>query len=291
MSSEGTAQVLAFITSVLYASALVSARAGMRHSNPTTVTLVSIVMQNLVLWTAVFLTSGLPAVPAIGILLFTLVGIFQLGVRLLAYTGVNKIGASRSSALQSVSPVISATIAITILGEQTSLLIMVGTFLVVVGIILISWKPEQQLRDFRRWHLLLPIGAAFLTGINHPVRRYVLTMANEPLFFSALMGTVSLGGFLVYLAVSPQSHRLLWNRQAIGPFLATGLCETLSILFIITAISLGRVVVIVPIATSYPLWSLIQARIFLRDIESINWKIVAGILSVVAGNFAIHLGR
>ena len=291
MSSEATAQVLAFITSVLYASALVSARAGMRYSNPTTVTLVSILMQNLVLWTAVFLTSGLPAVPAIGVLLFTIVGIFQLGVRLLAYTGVNKIGASRSSALQSVSPLVSATIAITILGEPTSLLITVGTFLVVGGIILISWKPEQQLRDFRRWHLVLPIGAAFLTGINHPVRRYVLTMANEPLFFSALMGAVSLGGFLVYLAVSPQSHRLVWNRQAIGPFLATGLCETLSILFIITAISLGRVVVVVPIATSYPVWSLIQARIFLRDIESINWKIVTGILSVVVGNFAIHLGR
>ncbi len=291
MSSEATAQVLALITSVLYASALVSARAGMRHSNPTTVTLVSILMQNLLLWTAVLLSGGVPRVPVAGILLFTLVGIFQLGVRLFAYTGVAKIGASRSSALQSVSPLISATIAITILGEQTSLLIIVGTFLVVVGIILISWKPEQQIPDFHRWHLLLPIGAAFLTGINHPIRRYVLTMANEPLFFAALMGAVSLGGFLVYLGGSPASHRLVWNRQAIGPFLATGLCETLSILFIITAISLGRVVVVVPIATSYPVWSLIQARIFLRDVESINWKIVTGILSVVAGNFAIHLGR
>src|SRR5918996_4103769 len=291
MSSEATAQVLALITSVLYASALVSARAGMRYSNPTTVTLVSILMQNLLLWTAVLLTGGVPAVPAAGILLFTLVGIFQLGVRLFAYSGVEKIGASRSSALQSVSPLISATIAITILGEKTSLLIIVGTFLVVMGIVLISWKPEQQLRDFRRWHLLLPIGAAFLTGINHPVRRYVLTMANEPLFFSALMGVVSLGAFLVYLMVFPGSHRLVWNRQAIGPFLATGLCETLSILFIITAISLGRVVVVVPIATSYPVWSLIQARIFLRDVETINWKIVVGILSVVAGNLAIHFGR
>ena len=291
MSSEATAQLLALITSVLYASALVSARAGMRYSNPTTVTLVSILMQNLVLWTAVVLTGGAPVVPTAGILLFTLVGIFQLGVRLFAYTGVEKIGASRSSALQSVSPLISATIAITILGEQASLLIIVGTFLVVMGIVLVSWKPEQQLRDFRRWHLLLPIGAAFLTGINHPVRRYVLSMANEPLFFSALMGLVSLGGFLVYLMVFPGSHRLVWNRQAIWPFLATGLCETLSILFIITAISLGRVVVVVPIATSYPVWSLIQARIFLRDVESINLTVVAGILSVVAGNFAIHLGR
>ena len=291
MTSEATAQVLAFITAIFYASALVSARVGMRYSTPTTVTLVSILMQNLLLWTAVFATGGVHAVPLAGILLFTLVGIFQLGVRLFAYTGVEKIGASRSSTLQSVSPLFSAAIAVTILGEQTSLLILLGTLLIVAGIVLVSWKPEEQLPDFRRWHLLLPIGAALLTGMNHPIRRYVLTMANEPLFFSALMGTVSLGGFLVYLVISPQSQRLVWNRRAIGPFLATGLCETMSILFIITAISLGRVVIVAPIAASYPVWSLIEARIFLRDVESINWKVVVGILSVVAGNFAIHLGR
>ena len=80
MSSEATAQVLALITSVLYASALVSARAGMRYSNPTTVTLVSILMQNLILWSAVLLTGGVPRVPPVaGILLFTLVGIFSTG--------------------------------------------------------------------------------------------------------------------------------------------------------------------------------------------------------------------
>ena len=290
MTSEATAQVLALITSVFYASALVSARAGMRYSTPTTVTLVSILMQNTLLWAAVYLTGGVHAVPLVGILLFTLVGIFQLGVRLLAYTGVEKIGASRSSALQSVSPLFSAIIAVTILGEQTSALIVLGTFLIVAGIVMVSWRPER-LADFRRWHLLLPLGAAVLTGMNHPIRRYVLTMADEPLFFSALMGTVSLGGFLVYLALSPASQRLVWNRRALWPFIATGTCETMSILCIITAISLGRVVIVAPIAASYPVWSLIEARIFLRGVESINWKVVVGILSVVAGNFAIHLGR
>ena len=291
MSSEAAAQVLALITSLLYASALVSARAGMRSSNPSTVTLVSILMQNAILWTAVLVTGAPHSVPIAGLLLFVAVGIFQLGVRLFAYTGVAKIGASRSSALQAVSPLVSATIAILALGEQTSRLIVLGTFLVVVGIILVSWKPEQQLPGFRRWHLLLPLAAAFLTGINHPIRRYVLTIANEPLFFSALMGTVSLAGFLVYLPFSPTSLRLVWNRQAILPFLATGLCETLSILFIITAISLGRVVIIAPIAASYPVWSLILGWFLLRHAEPVSWKTVAGVLSVVGGNFAIHLGR
>jgi drug/metabolite transporter, DME family len=291
MNSDATAQFLALICSVFYASALVSARAGMHYSTPTTVTLVSILMQNLLLWSAIFVTGGIHSVPVAGVLLFTLVGLFQLAVRLLAYTGVEKIGASRSSALQSVSPLISAAIAITFLGEPTTLLIILGTLLVVIGIVLISWKPERQFPDFRTWHLLLPIGAAFLTGINHPIRRYVLTMANEPLFFSALMGTVSLGGFLIYFAVSPRSQRLVWNRQAIGPFLATGVCETTSILLIITAISMGRVVIVAPIAASYPVWSLILSAIFLRDVESVNGKVIAGILSVVAGNFAIHLGK
>jgi DME family drug/metabolite transporter len=291
MSSDATAQVLALITSIFYASALVSARAGMRYSTPTTVTLVSILIQNLLLWSAIFVTGGVHTVPLIGILLFTVVGIFQLGVRLLAYTGVEKIGASRSSALQSVSPLISAAIAVAILGEPTTPLIVLGTCLVVAGIVLISWKPERQLADFRRWHLLLPIGAAFLTGINHPIRRYVLTMADEPLFFSALMGSVSLVGFLIYFAASRRSQRLVWNRKAIGPFLATGVCETISILMIITAISMGRVVIVAPIAASYPVWSLIESAIFLRDVEPINGKIIMGIVSVVAGNFAIHLGR
>ena len=240
MSSDATAQVLALITSIFYASALVSARAGMRYSTPTTVTLVSILIQNLLLWSAIFVTGGVHAVPLIGILLFTVVGIFQLGVRLLAYTGVEKIGASRSSALQSVSPLISAAIAMAILGEPTTPLIVLGTCLVVAGIVLISWKPERQIANFRRWHLLLPIGAAFLTGINHPIRRYVLTMADEPLFFSALMGSVSLGGFLIYFAASPTIAKTGVESQGnLVPFSPPGLCETLSILMIITAISHG----------------------------------------------------
>ncbi len=284
-------QLLAFITAISYASALVSARRGLKYSTPTTVTLVSILMQNLLLWSAVFLMGGVHAVPREGILLFSLVGITQLCVRLLAYTGVEKIGASRSAALQSISPLISATLAVAILHETVTALILAGTFLVVIGIVLVSWKPHEELPDFRRWHLLLPMGAACLTGMNHPIRRYVLALANEPLFFSALMGTVSLAGFLVYSLVSPQSQRLVWNRRALMPFLGTGLFETFSILCIITALSIGPVVVIVPIAASYPVWSLVEARIFLRDVEAINWKIVVGIVSVVAGNIAIYLGR
>ena len=284
-------QLLALFCSMSYAGALVSSRLGLRYSTPTTVTLVSILVQNVALWSAVFLTGGIPAAAPIAIGLICIVGIFQLGVRLLAYTGVLKIGASRSSALQSISPLVSATIAIAVLGETTTPPIVGGTFMVIAGVVLVSWKTEREIAGFRWRHLLLPIGAACLTGLNHPMRRYALGLSNEPLFFSALMGFVSLTGFLIYMGFSPTKEPLVWNRQAIRPFLSTGIFETFSLVLIITAISIGPVVVVAPIAASYPVWALIGAKLFLGDVEKIALKTVIGILSVVAGTVAIHLGK
>ena len=286
-----SAQLIALLTSLTYASALISSRRGLRYSTPTTVTLVSIIVQNATLWSAVFLTGGIPRVSWIAVGLFCIVGTFQMGVRLFAYNGVLKIGASRSSALQSISPLIAATIAITVLQERVTLLIIGGTLLVVIGIILVSWKAERELPDFRWWPLLLPLGAACLTGMNHPIRRVAFSLSNEPLFFSAFMGIVSFFGFLVYMMVSRQTQPLHWDRRAFSAFVCTGIFETLSILFIMTALSIGRVVVVAPLAATYPVWSLIGAKLFLRDVEKIGWKTVIGILSVVAGTIAIHFGK
>jgi drug/metabolite transporter (DMT)-like permease len=284
-------QFLAVITAVSYAAALVSSRRGLQYSTPDTVTLVSIIVQNVTLWSAVFLTGGVPNVSWVAVGIFCIVGTFQMGVRLLAYTGVLKIGASRSSALQSISPLISATLAVTILKEPVTSLIIGGTFLVVCGVMLVSWKAERELPSFRLWHLLLPVGAACLTGMNHPLRRHAFSLSDEPLFFSAFMGLVSLVGFFIYRTVSPSRQSLNWNRESLWPFFWTGVFETFSILLIMTSLSLGRVVVVAPIASTYPVWALIGAKLFLRDVERITLKTMVGILSVAAGTVAILLGK
>jgi len=284
-------QFLAVITAVSYAAALVSSRRGLQYSTPDTVTLVSIIVQNVTLWSAVFLTGGVPNVSWVAVGIFCIVGTFQMGVRLLAFTGVLKIGASRSSALQSISPLISATLAVTILKEPVTSLIIGGTFLVVCGVMLVSWKAERELPSFRWWHLLLPVGAACLTGMNHPLRRHAFSLSDEPLFFSAFMGLVSLVGFFIYRTVSPSRQSLNWNRESLWPFFWTGVFETFSILLIMTSLSLGRVVVVAPIASTYPVWALIGAKLFLRDVERITLKTMFGILSVAAGTVAILLGK
>ncbi len=285
-------QLVALSTAIFYASALVSARRGLKYSTPITVTCVSVIAQVVILWSAIFLTGGIPKVELLPVMLIVLVGATQLGVRLFAYTGVQKIGASRSSALQSTSPLISSGIAIATLGERASPEVLIGTVLVVCGIILLSWNPGELIPTYRWWHLLLPLGAAFLTGVNHPIRRYALTISVEPLLFSAIMGSSSLGFFVVYLALfCPPAERLVWDRRAMLPFVVTGFCETLSILFIITALSLGPVVVVAPLAATYPMWALLGTIIFLRDVERINIRTMAGIVSVVAGTISVTLAK
>ena len=109
--------------------------------------------------------------------------------------------------------------------------------------------------------------------MNHPIRRYVLTMANEPLFFSALMGLVSFGGFLIYLVVSPQSQRLVWNRQAIVAVSRHWDCSKP----FRSSASLPRSVWAGGhrCADRRQLSGLVADRgaLFLRDVEAINWKV------------------
>jgi uncharacterized membrane protein len=284
-------QILASATALSYAAALVSSRLGLKYSTPDTVTFVSILVQNALLWTVVYFTGGIPRVSWIAVGIFCVVGTFQLGVRVLAYTGVMKIGASRSGSLQSIGPLISSMIAVSILDEPITTPIVVGTLLVVGGVVTVSWKAEREVADFRWHHLLLPVGAACLTGMNHPLRRYAFSISDEPLFFSAFMGLVSMLGFWLYRAATPRKQPLDWNSAALLPFLLTGLFETLSIVLIMTSLSIGRVVVVAPIAGTYPVWALIGAKLFLRDVEKITLKTTIGILSVVAGTIAIHSGK
>jgi transporter family protein len=284
------AQILALLTSIFYATTLVSARRGLKYSTPLTVTSVSILVQNALLWGGVFLTGGIRSVAPTALWLFVLVGVTQFCVRMFSYSGVEKIGASRSSALQSVSPIVSTLIAIVFLHERPHAGVLVGTVLVVGGIALLSGRAKRHIIGFRWWHLLLPLAAACLTGTNQPIRRYALSLSPEPLFFAAVMGGVSLLCLVLYLSIFPlRRRRLVWKHGALWPFLITGFAETIAIVSIITALSVGTVSVIGPIATTYPLWAMIGAAIFLRDAEKITVFTVIGTLSVVAGTVAVIL--
>lgn len=282
-----TPQLIALFSAFSYAGVAIFSRLGLRYSTPLAATCVDLSVRTLALWSAVFLTGGLPRVDLVAALLFVVLGIMQTATSLLTFTGVAKIGASRSQPLRSSYPLWSALIAITILHEAAGIAVLAGTLLVVAGIVLISWRPKEVSLSYRWWHVLFPLGASFLAGIAFPVRRYALTISREPLFFAALLATVSSVCLGLLLLGGVGRDRIVCQRQALLPLITAGGFEALAALLSLVAVSLGRVVVVAPLVATSPLWTLVLAAIFLRGIERLNLRTIAGTLAVVVGTITI----
>jgi drug/metabolite transporter (DMT)-like permease len=284
-------QLIALAAALSYAISDIAAKRGLRYSTPITVTLVSVIIHAVTLSTALFVTRGVPTISWWVLSLFALTGTLQPVIRLFTYAAIHHVGASRGSTLRGAHPLFSTTLAVMFLGEQISLPIVIGTILIVGGITLISWQPATPRASFPWWHLGYPLGAALLAGISHPLRRYALGLANEPLYLATVVGLVALPWLGSYLVLPGKREQPVWNRECIAPFFAAGVFETLGILLGIIALSVGEVVIVSPIIATSPLWILVGTWLFLRGIESLTLRTVLGALCVVSGTIAISLAR
>ncbi|MBI2182459.1 MAG: DMT family transporter [Deltaproteobacteria bacterium] len=282
-------QLFAWLTAVSFAFANISVRRGMEYSTPLTATLVSLVIHTVALWIAVALTVGIPEVAVTALVAIVVTGIVQPIMRHCHYTGIRKIGTSRAVTLRNTFPLPAVLIGILILGEPITPVGIIGTLLVVIGIVFTSWRIDQHLTSFRWTYLLYPIATALITAGVHPLRRYAMVQSHEPLFFTAIVGPVSLLSFAMYYALPVCGEKLVWDRRAFWPFLISGVFETTAVLLMLFAFSLGPVVIVSPIASTTPIWTAILSAIFLREVERINLASVIGTVCVVAGVIAISL--
>jgi drug/metabolite transporter (DMT)-like permease len=172
-----------------------------------------------------------------------------------------------------------------------TLAVAAGTLLVFMGILLISWRADEGVKDFRRWYVIAPLLAAILGGVIYPLRRYALRFSDEPIYFGAVVGIVGLICTGIFLALPTTKDRLVWNRQSIVYFAIGGAFESLGLLLVLYALTYGPVVVVTPLTATLPLWVVLGSKLFLRDLEKITPRIVAGAMFVVAGTIAISLAK
>lgn len=284
-------QLIALAAALSYAISGISAKRGLRYSTPITVTLVSVAIHAVALWTALLIYRGIPEVSWWVLFLFVVSGLIQPILRFLTYAGIHHVGAAAGTTLRGSHPLFSTTLAILLLGEPLTLPILLGTILIVAGVGLISWQGDNKPANFRWWYLAYPLSAAFLAGVSHPLRRYSLGLANEPLYLAAVIGMVALPWLASATLLPGQKQKPVWDRRALMPFLMAGTFETLGIVLVIAALSVGQVVVVSPIIATSPLWITLGTWLFLRDIEKLTLRTVLGALCVVAGTIAISLVR
>ena len=284
-------ETIALLASICFALFAVYGWLGLRCSTPLTATVVSLAARTLTLAVGVALEGGVPAYDAAALRIFIFLGVLQSGISLLTFLGLQKVGTSRSQSLRNSYPLWSALIAIVILREEAAPPVVVGTILVVAGIIAISWEPETAPLNYRPWHVLYSLAAGFLAGLAFPLRRHGLMITNEPMFFSFVIAIVSLAGSFPYVLWTRSTQGVVWNRKGVVYFALSGFFEAMGAWLTLVALTGARVVIVSPIVATTPLFSLIISLIFLRGKEQVTALAMAGTIAVVAGTIAIALGR
>ena len=136
---------LALVAAAGFAASALFARLGLQYVRTTTGVLVSI-WASLMVVTIVavpFYFDDLLGLPAVALFWLFLIGLvhYPMG-RFFKYTGVRLAGVARASPLYSTSSLFAVVIAIAILGESPSLLALLGTLAIVVGVVLVASQGD-----------------------------------------------------------------------------------------------------------------------------------------------------
>jgi drug/metabolite transporter, DME family len=245
------------------------------------------------LWGLSILFVPVASLTSDSILIFAVVGLFQPGLtRLLSYKGIDALGVAITDPIRATTPLFSAMMAIIFLGEKLTLPIVVATLMIMAGITLLSWRNGSMKLAGSAVFLWYPIAASALAGATQVVRKVGLAALPHPLVAAAVTATSSFAVSILtlwYVERSQQTWKM--DRQCFWWFLAAGLTISVAMVCIYYALDLGKVSVVIPIASTAPFFSLILAATFLRDVERVTARIVLSAGMIVGGVVLLTLWK
>lgn len=219
---------------------------------------------------------------------FALAGIFAPGASQILFTlAVREVGASRTSVLVGMAPLVSVALALTLLGEPAEVPLLVGAVLIVAG-------GVELARERNRPAYLRVIGLAYAAGAtilfasrDNLLRHLAGTTEVRP----AAATTVTLLAGLVVAAgyAAWKRPREIWTP--IVAFAPAGMLLGLSYLALFEAYYRGRVTVVSPLVATESLWGVALSAVLLRRSELVSRQLVLGAALIVAGSVLIGVFR
>lgn len=303
-----TAIALAILALIGFGSAAIFARIGMQRVGPLPVTFISLCFSFLASGTLalIFVFPDFRTLPFIVLLWCLMLGAFNfLGGRNLSFLAIGRIGAARAGAIVGTSAVFAAILAIALTGERPHWIVIAGTLVVVAGLITALGKnllesgrpadpgaPNPHAGRAALIGYLLALGAACCYGTTNVVVKGLtqdhtspLVVSTISLLFGVLMMTPVAGRQAVSrLREARQSPAFLIFAALSGLAAATGVNCTYF------ALQRADVVIVAPIVSANPLFTLILAALFLSRQENITRWLALGATIAVAGVALVALG-
>jgi DME family drug/metabolite transporter len=196
-----------FQAALCFSIAHIFIRRGLVGSNAMTGSFISLTMSAAVLWLLVPFFVPLSALWTPAVAIFLAAGIFAPGIgRTLSYVGIEKIGVARSVPIANSSPIFASIFAVIFLAETWVLQNIVGTLLVIGGVIILSMaKPAQG--EWRKLDVVYPLVGAMAFGASAILRKAGLGFVNIPLLAAAITAGAAAIFLLCYCRFRVASER------------------------------------------------------------------------------------
>jgi uncharacterized membrane protein len=280
---------LAVVGAVGAAGQAVAIRLAMRRGRMADVLLVNMGVTAVVLvaLTAVFVPE--PVVTPTSVAAFSASGLVSvLAGRAFLFLGIRQIGASRAEPIKASTPLYATAFAVVLLGERVTGPQVVGISLVVAGVAIVSLEGMNADRLAGEGVSVrgasLPMAAALLFGLEPVFASIGFREGTAALLGGAIMTAFGSLALLSYLCV----RRSVPRPGSLPPgegrwYVLSGLASAVSILGYYGGLSVARVGVVVPIVQTSPLLVVAFSAVFLRDLERITPRLVAGAVVIIGG--------
>ncbi len=240
------------------------------------------------------------------ILFFALSGIihFALG-RTFGYRAVQILGATRAGIMTGLNAVVTIVLAIIVLGERLTPLMIVGICLSLSGPILIALTEGQKaksaevkvnagLKDLDRKTfykgLLFGVCSAFLWGSSAIFVKLGLNAGGTALGGSFI--AFSAAALVISTTLFSKANRLeivKADKQAFKLAIMSGITTNIAQMLRYVAFSYGTVIVVSLTSRTIPIWTLTMSYIFNRKIESFGRWVLLGNALLIIGTVLVLL--
>jgi uncharacterized membrane protein len=280
-----------FQAALCFSIAHILIRRGLAESNAMTGSFISLSMSAAVLWAMAPFFGSLWALWTPAILIFVAAGILAPGIgRTLSYVGIEKIGVARSVPIANSSPIFASVFAVVFLGEAWVLQNIIGTLLVISGVVFLSIaRPAEG--EWRKLDVFYPLVGAMAFGGSAILRKAGLGFVDSPVFAAAITaGAAALFSFTL-LQVQGGKEAFKLTRRSAAWLFSAGFINTAAMLSVFYALSHGKVVIVEPLVSSNPVLTLLLTAIFLRDVEVLTARVIVGALLTVTGTILVVTAR
>ena len=216
---------------------------------------------------------------------FALAGLLQPGVgQLLVTLAIREAGASRSSVVFGIAPLVSVTIALALLGEPASAPLIVGAVLIVGGGVTLTQEQDRPVH-VRRIGLVYAFVATSLFATRDNLLRWLSRGTQVPPAVAGAAALLGAGAVLSVVLVRVSGG----GRPAheASPFLGVGVLFGASYVALFEAYYRGQVTIVSPLIATESLWAVGLSILLLRKTELVGRRLVLGALLIVAGGALI----